>query len=350
MYLPVLCGGWLTQTFVHLAYPPDQVQRLLPEVLAVDTHERWAWVSLTPFVMAGVRPPGLPAALPSFEETNLRTYVHGPDGRDGLWFLSIDVNCAVMLAARTVGAPYHLAQLTLSRGGDVLTYIGSRERGGPRYRVVARPGEPVRPTRRDVWLTSRWRAYTRRSGVLWQTPVEHEPWPLRAARLEGFEETLTLAAGLPPPAQEPLVHFSHGVRSALASPARCGRLRGGRDEPGAGSAGPGAVQLVGGGWPLLHLRSFEWVFGTKSEDWLQRTTAGLLGTAGWSMLFTPATPGTARQARRTGLGTAVTLLTVDLVYVPMGRIRPTYLLDAAMQAGWLLAWRRCGRLGPGAGA
>ncbi|MFI8965816.1 hypothetical protein ACIGO8_27320 [Streptomyces sp. NPDC053493] len=111
----------------------------------------------------------------------------------------------------------------------------------------------------------------------------------------------------------------------------------------------GLFNLVGGGWPLLHLRSFEWVFGPKPRyEWLQRTTAGLLATAGWSMLFSSAAPPAVRQARRTGLGTAVTLLAVDLVYVPRGRIRPTYLLDAAMQAGWLLAWRRCGRLGPAA--
>lgn len=41
---------------------------------------------------------------------------------------------------------------------------------------------------------------------------------------------------------------------------------------------------------------------------------------------------------------AMTLLAIDLLYVPRRRIRPTYLLDAAMQAGWLTAWLRCGRL------
>ncbi|WP_245790302.1 hypothetical protein [Streptomyces monashensis] len=40
----------------------------------------------------------------------------------------------------------------------------------------------------------------------------------------------------------------------------------------------------------------------------------------------------------------MTLLAIDLLYVPRRRIRPTYLLDAAMQAGWLTAWLRCGRL------
>ncbi|MFD3839549.1 hypothetical protein ACFWWC_25320 [Streptomyces sp. NPDC058642] len=106
----------------------------------------------------------------------------------------------------------------------------------------------------------------------------------------------------------------------------------------------GLFNLVGGGWPLLHLRSFEWVFGPKPEEWLQRTTAGLLGVSGWVPLRTPSSPEGLASARSTAVGTAVTLPAVDVVYVPRGRIRPTYLLDAAMQAGWLVAWWRCGRL------
>ncbi|MGW5661644.1 hypothetical protein ACWEWG_16310 [Streptomyces sp. NPDC003758] len=106
----------------------------------------------------------------------------------------------------------------------------------------------------------------------------------------------------------------------------------------------GLFNLVGGGRPLLHLRSFEWVFGPETEHWLQRTSAGLLATSGWALLGTPAVPGGTAQARRTGVGTAVTLPAVDLVHVPRGRIRPTCLLDAAMQAEWLAAWGRCGRL------
>ncbi|MFI6361001.1 DUF2071 domain-containing protein [Streptomyces sp. NPDC050743] len=45
--LPALRAGWLTQTFVHWAYSPEQVQRLLPEGLTVDTCEQWAWVSVS---------------------------------------------------------------------------------------------------------------------------------------------------------------------------------------------------------------------------------------------------------------------------------------------------------------
>jgi uncharacterized protein YqjF (DUF2071 family) len=221
--LPALRAGWLTQTFVHWPFPPQAVQALLPAELVVDEYEGAAWVGLTPFVMADVRPPGVPATLPglpTFAETNLRTYVRHRDGRDGLWFLSLDVACPVMLAARAVGAPYHPGTLSLSANGGTVSYAGSRWLGDASYRVVVRPGDPIEPAERDLWLTSRWRAYTRRLGVLWVTPVEHEPWPLADAAVDVLEETLTTAAGLPAPGGEPVVHFSEGVRHVRLGPSR----------------------------------------------------------------------------------------------------------------------------------
>jgi uncharacterized protein len=51
----------------------------------VDEYDGMAWVSLTPFLMAAVRPAGVPIepGFSTFPETNLRTYVRRPDGRDG---------------------------------------------------------------------------------------------------------------------------------------------------------------------------------------------------------------------------------------------------------------------------
>ncbi|MBK3527848.1 DUF2071 domain-containing protein [Streptomyces sp. MBT70] len=206
----------MTQTFVHWAYPARAVRALVPEPLVVEEYEGSAWVGFTPFVMTDVRPPGVPSALPglpSFAETNLRTYVRHPNGRDGLWFLSLEVACPVMLAARAIGAPYHPGVLEVTRSGETVRYLGRRRRGRASYRLVARPGAPLeRPTERDLWLTSRWRAYTRRLGLLWETPVEHEPWPLAGAAVGELEENLTTEAGLPTPTGEPVVHFSDGVR------------------------------------------------------------------------------------------------------------------------------------------
>ncbi len=214
---PVLRMNWLSLTFVHWAYPPQAVQRLLPPGLTVDERAGRAWVGMTPFLMSDIRLAGcLPLPGPAtFAETNLRTYVHGPHGRDGLWFFSLEATRALVVTAAItlLGAPYRLGRLGVRETSGRVDYTGCRRNGDAAYRLRLRPGEPVVPSDLEVWLTSRWRAYTRHAGRLWETPVEHEAWPLRSAVCEGLAQSLTDAAGLPPPAYPPLLHFSGGVRN-----------------------------------------------------------------------------------------------------------------------------------------
>jgi uncharacterized protein YqjF (DUF2071 family) len=74
---------WSWLSFLHWPYDPAVVQRLLPNSLEVQTFQGQAWVGVTPFFLEDLRTPVAPA-LPwftSFPETNVRTYVVGPDGR-----------------------------------------------------------------------------------------------------------------------------------------------------------------------------------------------------------------------------------------------------------------------------
>src|SRR3954453_11317540 len=106
-----------------------------------------------------------------------------------------------------------------------------------------------------------------------------------------------------------------------------------RGGDGGGRCPVGAsVQLVGL-WPLLHIRSFEMVFGPKTDRWLVKTVAGLLMVNGITQLTTSSTAGGGRQACRLGVGTAAVLAAIDLVYVPAGRISKMYLVDAAIEVG-----------------
>jgi hypothetical protein len=102
----------------------------------------------------------------------------------------------------------------------------------------------------------------------------------------------------------------------------------------------GAANLFGGLWPLLHISSFEAVLGPKTDRWLVKTVAGLLMVNGLTQLTTSSTAGGVRQARRLGVGTAAVLATIDLVYVPARRISKMYLVDAALEIGWIVAWCR----------
>lgn len=237
--MAVLRADWATMSFLHWPVPPDRIQALLPRGLEVDVYDGSAWVGLTPFVMANMRPlgvPDLPAELPivpglpgmarlaklsSTPETNLRTYVRGPDGRDGLWFLALQIGNAALssLLRAAVGAPYRSAQLTVESGEGSYRYAGQRD-GRALYRLEVHPGDPVVASDLEVWLTSRWRAYTVHLDHLLVTPVEHEPWPLQEARLSTYDQSLTRAVGLGDLPDPPVVHFSAGVhRVRIGRPA-----------------------------------------------------------------------------------------------------------------------------------
>ena len=98
-----------------------------------------------------------------------------------------------------------------------------------------------------------------------------------------------------------------------------------------------------GVWPIISLRSFEWITGPKVDGWLVKTVGalvsvvgGVLGLAAHRRRLTP-------QMELLALGTALSLAAVDVVTVSRRRIRRVYLLDAAanlaLVAAWLLARR-----------
>ena len=227
---PVWRQQWLEFTALHWTYPPESVQALLPQELAVQQFDGTAWVSLTPLLMNDVAPIGLPALpwISQFPEINLRTYVRGPDGEEGLWFFSLEAaRLPFVLAARaTYGVPYVWASMRYEQPELGVRRFESRRcwpgSAGTLIDVTVDAGEEIPEsdlTELDVFLTSRWRAYSVHPvfGLL-VTDVGHPPWPLRAARVRHLEETVLAAAGLPPHGSPALVHFSPGVDIRLGLP------------------------------------------------------------------------------------------------------------------------------------
>jgi hypothetical protein len=102
----------------------------------------------------------------------------------------------------------------------------------------------------------------------------------------------------------------------------------------------GVANILGGAWPLVHMRSFEKVLGPKTDRWLVRTVAGLLVVNGLTQLAAASATDGVRHARRIGVGTAAALAAIDIRYAPAGRISKMYLLDAALEVGLIVAWAR----------
>lgn len=100
----------------------------------------------------------------------------------------------------------------------------------------------------------------------------------------------------------------------------------------------GLFNVLGGAWPIVSLRSFEFVYGKKRDVFLQKTVAGLLLSIGCVQLAADASNESVTAVRDLGLATAATLLMIDLVYIPRGEMRKTYIQDALCEIGWIAAW------------
>ncbi len=250
---PVMRQRWERLTFLHWAYDPDAVQRLLPAGLTVDTFDGVAWVGLVPFFMR-VHTPGDRGVpwVSNFCETNVRTYARDREGRAGIWFLSLDAARlgAVAVARASYRLPYFWSSMRLTgpltgsftgppgstrpAGDQEVAYSCRRRLPGPlpaASQVRIRVGAPYQTAElgdRDHFLTARWVLFSVLAGRQFFARAQHPPWPLHRAEALTVDDGLVAAAGLPAPRGEPLVHYSPGVDVRIGRPER---YRGPAGEP-----------------------------------------------------------------------------------------------------------------------
>jgi uncharacterized protein YqjF (DUF2071 family) len=200
-------------------------------------------VGLVAFTVRGMRPPFLPPlpGLSSFHELNLRSYVRLPGHEPGVFFFSLDAasRLAVIGARVLYGLRYHFARIRLSlertgadRGSLRASCSAQRQWPSPvparcelRYRTEGGRRTRARAGSLDEFLIERYVLYSDSGGQLRKARVAHRPYPLEPAALEGLDETLSRAAGLPGPASLCLVHYSPCVSVRIGAPERVSAAR-----------------------------------------------------------------------------------------------------------------------------
>ncbi|MFT4597563.1 MAG: hypothetical protein ACI9TF_001812 [Paracrocinitomix sp.] len=218
---------WLNLTFLHWQFDPEQVQAILPDNLTVDTFDGVAWVGLVPFEMEVQLPGGVPIPREGqFPETNVRTYVRGPDGTPGVWFCSLEAGrlSATAVARATYGLPYYWAEMTAENDGSAWAYRSKRKWPGPKgvhsdVDVIAGKAI-VEHSSLERFLTARWGLYSTFLGHTLYAPITHETWSLHEAELTYLDDGLMDAAGFAVPHADPLVHWTPGVGVRVGRPRR----------------------------------------------------------------------------------------------------------------------------------
>jgi uncharacterized protein YqjF (DUF2071 family) len=222
--LPVLRQTWSAVAFLHWRFDRTALLPLVPDAVDVAEADGSAWVSMVLFLTTGSRPP-IPGAppLPPFAETNLRTYLRTPDGREAIWFLSVEAASTLTSAGGNLvyGVPYHRADASVEVAPSSVRYRSTRvaEPVGHDIEVATRAHfTSDERTELDDWLTGRWRALSTNGGVPLETMVEHEPWTLRHASVERLEENVLASVGLTRPEAPDVVHTADDVEVRLGPP------------------------------------------------------------------------------------------------------------------------------------
>ena len=220
---PVMRQRWLHLLFIHWPFPPETVQKTLPDGLQVDTFNGNAWIGIVPFFMRGVRPVGLPSVpgISNFLGLNLRTYVRDVRGRPGIWFYSLDANqaLAVCIARASFALPYKFADMDAKISGGEINYrsrrFGSKDSLHYRYLPTERLGE-AKPGTLEFFLVERYRLFTCPKNQILSGRVHHSPYRLRKVVVTDADPKLFALDGFETPSQPPEhAIYSDGVEVSV---------------------------------------------------------------------------------------------------------------------------------------
>lgn len=100
----------------------------------------------------------------------------------------------------------------------------------------------------------------------------------------------------------------------------------------------GLFYTLTGVWPLLHLRSFIYVTGPKTDLWLVQTVGALIAVSGIALFLAARRRKLTAEWALLAAGQAGSLAVIDIVFVARDRISGIYLADAVVEIALVVTW------------
>lgn len=192
---------WHDLLFAHWPVPDEQLRRLIPRGLELDTFNAKAWIGVIPFRISNIRLRGRPAmpVISSFTELNVRTYVKYR-GKPGVYFFSLDADSLfnVIVARNWYNLSYFYSSMEIRHEGERIHFSSCRRNRAPapEFHSTYRPNGAVfnaQPGSLEHWFTERYCLFTtNRRGQVVSGDIHHAPWPLQRAQATFKLNTMTL--------------------------------------------------------------------------------------------------------------------------------------------------------------
>ena len=210
---------WNDLLFAHYPIKLEVLQKLVPDVLPLDSFNDMGWIGVVPFHMTDIRLRGLPP-LPGtdkFPELNVRTYVTLA-GKPGVYFFSLDAanRLAVWVAKTFYHLPYMYADIKMNHNGLIIDFESNRQSKDDvklacSYRPISEPSYAAKGSFEE-WMAERYCFYTlNNKGVPLRCDILHQPWLLQHAEAEFSQNTILSKQGILVESDEPILHFSKKI-------------------------------------------------------------------------------------------------------------------------------------------
>lgn len=100
----------------------------------------------------------------------------------------------------------------------------------------------------------------------------------------------------------------------------------------------GFYYLITGIWPIFSMATFEKLTGHKKDRWLVKTIGLLLAVIGVTLITAGVKNNYASEIIILGIGSAGSLMSIDVIFSSKKIISPVYLLDAFVELIFIAVW------------
>ncbi len=207
---------WLDTLFIHYPVKADELAKLVPKHLPIDTFEKMAWISIVPYLTTSVRMRGLPPipGMNRFPGFNVRTYVH-LNGKPGVYFFNLAAAnwFTAKMAKRFFKLPYIYLNMNFQRNGNYIQFESDPYRkNDEKLKWIYRPISEPRLAQKgslEEWLVERYCLYTiNQKGEPFRSDIIHHSWLIHDAEVESQHRSILPEFNIFPSNENAIFHYS----------------------------------------------------------------------------------------------------------------------------------------------